>query len=479
VIVKYNDAAYFRIINAVSVIGNANENTLKLVSWELLMENTFINKKGKPRLIKVLILAALLLVIFALGETALYFAGLSPQSHVEDSIQESIQELEKEYRAPYILHDRSRNGIDNFTDCWMLNLSLFMNTRNAPTSIITNPIYYDNTLEPYEELSLVASGQTSNGNYLNYCMGFRIWLRPLLSIFNYMEIRSMLIFFLWILFGFSIISVFRTTNNTFFTTLYVFCIVSLNPVAISSSLTYMSCFIFAFCGILIVPKITAVEKEFPLFEAIFFLCLGALTQFFDFYTSPIITFAFPMIMLLAAKMSGLKTIRFRELLLILARGLFVWLLAYVGIWLLKLVATALFAGKEIAPIISRVLTEILGDRASRSPGLFVTISACLDNILTPEVIVSLALIFVIWIVRFWKNPDKAHAISQGVVFLIIGILSIIWIAFAPRTYLHRFFQYRTLGVLVMSILAFLAFTSRRKCVFDSHDEPKTMPNCRN
>ncbi|MPM79240.1 hypothetical protein SDC9_126273 [bioreactor metagenome] len=309
-------------------------------------------------------------------------------------------------------------------------------------------------------------------------MGFRIWLRPLLSIFNYMEIRSMLTFFLWVLFGFSIISVFRTTANSFFAALYVFCIVSLNPVAISSSLTYMSCFILAFCGILAVPKITSLEKEFPLVESVFFLCLGALTQFFDFYTSPLITFAFPMIILLAAKLSGPRTVRFRELLLVLARGLFVWLFAYVGIWLLKLVATALFAGQEIAPIISRVLAEILGDRALHGPGFFVTISACLDNILTPEVMASLALIFVIWVVRFWKNPDKAYAISRGAVFLITGILSIIWIACAPRTYLHRFFQYRTLGVLVMSILAFLAFTSRRKCVLDSQEEPSTTSNHR-
>jgi len=417
---------------------------------------------------KLLILFSALLLIFFLGEAALYLAGLFPQDSVVDSIQSSLQQLEAEYETPYVLHNRSRNGIDNFTDCLMLNLSLCLDTRSDPLGILSNPLYWTEELMPFEELSIAAAGQSANGNYRNYCMGFRIWMKPLLTVFNYMEIRSMLSFTVWVLFGFSLLTVYRVTRNRLFAAFYALCIVSLNPVAISSSVTFMDCFIFAFLGVLLVPKTISCKQYHSFWEALLFLCLGAFTQFFDFYTYPLITFAFPMIILLAGKQSGASSLRFRDSVRILVRGLSAWLFAYVGIWALKLFVTDLFTNSDVMSSVSNTLGNSLGTSLQASD-FIATIRACAENILTPEVMVALLMVFVIWMIRFCRNQDRAARLSESWIFLLIGGLSIVWIAFAKRIYEHRFFQYRTLGILLMGILAFAAHSSQKKPACQSPD----------
>jgi hypothetical protein len=409
---------------------------------------------------RALILLAALLLLFLVGEAGLFLVGKLPQDAILDSIQASLPQLEAEYEKPYVLHDRSRNGIDNFTDCLILNLSFCMDTKSGPSAVLSNPLYWTNGLDPFQELNLVANGQEANGEYINYCMGFRIWMRPLLTLFNYMEIRTMFSFATWMLFGLSLITVFRVSQSRLFSTLYALCIVSLNPIAISSSLTYMPSFLIAFWGMLLIPKVAANKERKPLGVPLLFLCLGAVTQFFDFYTYPLITFAFPMILLLTAKQQGLEVWKPRDSFALLARGIGTWLFGYIGIWLCKLGATAIFTKLDVLTNAINVLNNSVSV-VSATTGLWTTISACAENILTPEVLLSFVVVAAVWLVLFLKNPDRKARVLESWVYLVIGVLSIVWIAFAKRTYLHRFFQYRVLGVFVMGVFAFFAQTARR------------------
>ena len=407
---------------------------------------------------KIFVLVLALLAIFLICEAGLYLTGLLPQDSILESIQDSMPQLKAEYEAPYVLHNRNRNGIDNFTDCLMLNLSYFMDTRSEPSAILENPIYWEDNLQPYEELLSVSGHQDANGSYLNYCMGYRLWLRPMLLGMNYMEIRNAMIFATWMLFGLSLITVCRVSKNALFAALYTLCIVSLNPIAISSSLTFMTCFIIAFLGVLFVPLVRSIRGWYGV--PLLFLSLGALTQFFDFYTYPLITFAFPMIVLLMMNADGIREKSVGMSFRTMFSGLAVWFLGYVGIWLIKLAATQIFTSSDVLSSALSAVTNSAG-LGNGPAGFLQTLSACMENILTPEVKITFFAVLAGWLVLFIRNKDRRAMLRESYVFLAIGVISLVWIALAKRTYEHRFFQYRILGVLLLGLFAFAAQTVRR------------------
>jgi hypothetical protein len=284
-----------------------------------------------------------------------------------------------------------------------------------------------------------------------------------------MEIRSIGGFSLWALFGLSLITVIQITKSKLFSALYVFCIIALNPLAISGSLTLMVCFIIAFVGILAMPAVIDLRRPDSFRLSLFFLTLGAVTQFFDFYTYPLITYAFPMIVFLSAKKEDPSHRNARYAFSRMIYGLGAWLFAYIGIWGLKLTATALFTNVDVWGTARNALNASLG--VVSDAGLFETLRTCAKNILSPEVLGSLAILVVVWIVLVFKNPDRFVRLLESLVFIAIGMISIVWIALAKRTYEHSFFQYRTLGVLLMGIFAFMAKMTQRNIDRSNLQEP--------
>ncbi len=397
--------------------------------------------------------------VFLAGNILLLLAGLLPQKAIDASIQESVEQLKIEYDSPYILYNVSRSRIDTFTDCLMLNLSMHMDTRTDPMSILSNPIWWTDELNPPDELIHALGESQANGNYINYCMGYRAWLRPMLVFMNYMEIRETMALALWVLFALVLINTYRVTQDRFFTMILALSIVALNPMAISGSLTYMTCFFITFAGMLLVPKIIASKRQWVSVE-LMFVILGATTQFFDFYTYPLITFAFPMIFLVWIKQSDIGTLSSRTTASLLGRCFLSWLLAYAGIWGAKMLAAGLLTDGAPAEYISRVIHSVLATKgvglASRIVIFMKAVYYCALNILTPTTIAALIAVVSIWIIRFWIQPRKSECWSESWIFLAIAMLGILWIAVARRTFEHHFFQYRTLGVTLFGGLAFLA-----------------------
>ena len=410
---------------------------------------------------KTLKLVLALIILFVIGEAAIYLVGLLPQEPIQTSIEESIDQMESEYEKPFILYDKSLNAIGNFTDCLIFNLSYYSDTRSDPLSFLSNPRYREKGAASASDLTKLVSGEPANSNYLHYCMGFRVWMRPLLSVFNYMQIRSIFGSLLWMLFAFSILTVYRLTKHGFFSALYALCFIALNPSGISGTLSYMVCFLIGFLGVILLPYVVKRREEKPIRLPLFFLTLGAVTQFLDFYTSPLITFAFPMIVLLFHLIFGPERISPKESFRVFLSGLIAWMSAYVGIWLMKLLATALLTGLDVLTATMETVRASIGI-AAESSGIVATMTACAENIATPEIMVALGIVCVIGVIRWIRNPDRKADLQQSWVFLIIGALSLIWILFAKRTLEHVHFQYRTFGVLLLGILAFIASVSGGK-----------------
>lgn len=410
-------------------------------------------------------------LIVLIGLILLFLAGLFPQERVFNSIERSLPQLETEMQQPYVLHNRSENTLDNFTDCLMLNITLYTNTRTDPLSILSNPLYReliegnepDPTSQPYNELFKAISGSVPQATYPHYWMGYRVFLRPLLSFFNYMEVRTLLSSTIWLLFALAAVQSFRSTQNWLFVTLFALCFVSLNPIVVSGSLNYMDCFILAFIGMLFVPLVARV-KDALYAESLLFLCIGAATQYFDFYTYPPITFAFPVILLLLHKQANAQALRFGDSSRLVGRCFLSWLCAYIGLWLVKLIIMLPLTDMTFANISEKLIENTIIGRQSAPIAYFKqyfeTTLISVRQVLTPAVRLFGLAAGACWLYLFVRNPQKKQRLSESWVYLLVASISLIWIFIARRTLEHITFQYRIIGVLVLGISAFLARTAQ-------------------
>ena len=107
-------------------------------------------------------LATALILIFILGEAAIFAVGLLPQEPIKASIEESLPQLELEYSKQYVLHDKSRNGIGNFTDCLILNLSYYSDTKTDPMAMLSNPRFREKGESTVSDLHMLTGGNAAS-----------------------------------------------------------------------------------------------------------------------------------------------------------------------------------------------------------------------------------------------------------------------------------------------------------------------------
>ena len=109
----------------------------------------------------------------------------------------------------------------------------------------------------------------------------------------------------------------------------------MRPLIVARSFQFSTCFLIALAAMPLVPLI---QKE-KIGLGTFFLVLGMLTQYFDFYSVPALTLCLPLLYLLALRSASGERGNFGTL----ARAGASWLSGYVLFWLEKLLLSSLFS----------------------------------------------------------------------------------------------------------------------------------------
>ena len=253
---------------------------------------------------KEYIAAFCLTVIFAV--VLLLVSAFLPQYLIQEHIAESIDLVLFDNENNAIFDRSTGSELDVFTDILMLRTSLTTND-NYLGSILTNPVYtYDGYLtweDNGKTLANLAYGEPADGVwfYTRYWLGFRAVLRLALTFFTYAQIKRYLSFVFLTLFMAAVCGVSRHTNSriAFF---FALSIILVRPHVMATSMQFTCCFLIAFLAMLLVPWLHRHEK----WEGLFFLELGMITMYFDFYTVPLITVGFPLLYLQILKQESGK-----------------------------------------------------------------------------------------------------------------------------------------------------------------------------
>lgn len=410
--------------------------------------------------------ALVLLLLVLAGCLLLLLAGLVPQQAVQANLSASMDQLVLEGMSPGVLYDgHPRSTLDNFSEAHILLHSFYMDTRTDAAAILENPGYTlpggadapEAQLPAYQ--TAIDASIPANATYVRYWMGFRAIVRPLLAIMNHMDARQLLLWSFLLLLGAIALQLYRRTGAFWLSLAFVFAMSQLNPIAITGCFQFSICFLIAFIGMLLALNLRFQRLPAPML----FFILGACTQYFDFYTAPLLTFGLPMLALLLRLQYRKEADPPLKLGVRLVLGCFAaWMSAYLLMWLSKLALTsALTPIDAFADAFDRVrlwLIEPAQDAASDASvprALFY----CAINMTDPLPLVLEGMLLLAYAVSLLVRRPPRAVFARNLPYLLVGLLPLLWIAatYAP-SYHHAYFQYRILGVTMYAGLIYLINT---------------------
>lgn len=376
---------------------------------------------------------------------------LIPQNTVYANVQDSLMQLNIEGNYPCIFDSTAdANMLDNTTDSLMLMQSYYSSTWDSLWKNAWNR-HEDGLIAGLNETILAQ--EQANYTYSRYWGGFRVTLRFLLSFFSFTEIRHINAVVFFVLFAMALLTVYKHSDYLC-AIAFAVSIILIRPEIISNSPHFSCCFIISFLSMVLMP--TLLRKNIPL-PAIF-VSIGCLTQFFDYYTVPIVTFVYPFIMAQLINRSNKES----RGISILAQSFFAWLISWIVMWLSKLALTSLFTDENafIAAFASagrRLGFEKIESLEYSYNPIAAVIAVLRTLCQSPAMLFFLACVLITFVAAcaIKLKPRKLN-FTIASQYIYIASLPILWYAVTcSPTVLHAFFQYRGISATLFSGLIFI------------------------
>lgn len=389
------------------------------------------------------LVAFILAVCIAMG--LLLLAACVPQDSVDTHVRESAEIMAQDGLYPTIFDKADTARLDTWTDAIILAQCKAMSLADWET-VLTNPMYETEQQNPVASLSdyVQAEDPQPTSFYARYWMGFRAVYRVLLSFLNYYQIlryQAVLVLVLW---AAAICSVARNTDikKAF---LFALSIILVRPQIVVMSIQYSCCFLIAFCAMLAVPWIARHRQ----YQGLFFFLTGIATMYFDFYTTPALTFGLPMVYLYLLQ-EGQADLRK------MVKWIALWALGYLGMWFAKMLLTTLLTDVNgLANGLNSMMARLGIQKTSGQEETYrflEAVRAIWYALYSDQVGEMLLLLcgaggFMAFLVAVFYKKVPASVFWKHRPLLFLSAVPIVWMLAAPHvTYIHYWFQYRSIAL---------------------------------
>ena len=407
-------------------------------------------------------IAAFCVTVF-LAVMMLAVAAFLPQTVISNHVVDSLWVIERDIANNYIFDNSPGSKIDVGTDLIILETSLTTND-NYLGSILTNPMYDYDDLDGWREydelIARLAYGTPSDDVwfYARYWMGFRVIMRLALTFFTYAQLKRYLSFLFLSLFVATVCGVSKHTNSkiAFF---YALSIVLIRPHVMATSMQLTSCFFVAFAAMLLVPWLHRHGK----WEGIFFMELGMLTMYFDFYTVPLVTLGFPLLYLCILKQEEGAFPSWKNLL----RNVAVWFAGYGFMWIAKLTLTTMLTSVNAFSQGFKSFFSRVGIRKDPELTQFYSVKTAFEAV--REVIFSdttgmivyllgVAMILAVVLCKVLRGQTTRQNLRSAAPYLLFAALPLVWFVITKQPVaIHAYFQYRTIALTHWAAGVFLYY----------------------
>ena len=283
-------------------------------------------------------------------------------------------------------------------------------------------------------------------NYGRYWHGYLIFLRPLLMLFNIIQIRHILllvfvalyIYLLYLLhkeFGKNITIIFGVSLlcSGYFSASYILEVAPVFLITIISS-------------IILIKRIDKI-KDFYLYMFI----VASITNYFDYLTVPLITLGIPCAIYIIKLLKEGKDWKYCTKFLII--NSIVWVISYATTWIFKWLQYDLTINDGNSMIqIGFGQAKFRMQRVNEAIGSNVSYIPIIAKIIGKSLIyVTITIIIIILTNK--SQPKIKKETKNYIPFLILAIYPIVWfIALANHTILHSYFTYRNVLLFMIGIL---------------------------
>ena len=404
--------------------------------------------KQMKRIMKVIIILVLGIIIAFLAMAASY---MLPTDKIKENVKESISTFYKEKTYSNLISKFDGTKLDNYTDAIMLSAALYGGPESPIEKAMKVYMYVHldkSTVDQLVAYFVKKVEDPETFSYARYWHGYLIVLKPILMVFDYMDIRMFNEIFQLVLLALIVfLSVKRKIDKYILP--FIIAISTIGLSVVSMSLQYSSVTYITLISIIVLLIFYEKLKSRYIY---FFLIIGMLTSFFDLLTFPLLTLGMPLMFAIILNKNDWK----KDIKDILLFSL-MWGIGYVGMWFGKWIIGSIFLQENL---FNDAFNKI-GVRMSNVNGIkrfsnFDVIKVNLENIIIPSNIIMMIGYFIFLVCfaikqKFWKNKID---IVKIIPFILVASIPFVWaIVISNHTYVHEFYAYRIFAIAVFAILS--------------------------
>ena len=401
----------------------------------------------------ILVVYVLLMAVFTGAMTRSYSLD---DKRIISHVSESAETIEREGMYPKIMISSEKSWLDNFTDSWMLTIAMGVEG-NTPLQQAAG-CYYINakTAENrVDNLLKIVKGEkeVEVKEYARYWHGYQVFLRPLLQVFNYEEIRYINMFGIMGLFVMAA-CLLKEKIGTGSAVAFVISMLMSMIIIVPMSMQFSSIYYVTMISIVLLTMFSKKIMKKDLMYAYFFL-VGAFTSFFDLLTAPIMTLGFSLVVYsyLELKENGIG----KNTVEIISKS-FSWSMGYLMTWSGKWVIAQFITKKEIikdalAQILSRTSSRINEVEISKVEAITKNLAKYINGVNIKLILALIVITLILFIIMKKKN-----SINMLPTVLVAFYPIVCYLVMTNHSFLHFWFTYRNLTVSCFAILSFILYT---------------------
>ena len=354
---------------------------------------------------------------------------------------------------------------DCFSDAIIVGSAAYdQNSNPVESAVLVRQYGYDGA-SPIQSFSTYygnrqSSKEVVSQEYPRYWHGYLVFLVPLLEKLNPVEIT-----FINALFQFSLIAVIIALAYKRYGIKLAACLgvffASLSPVSVALSIQCSTVFYPTAIAILLILLLDQWLRQKNRYW-FFFLLLGSTTVYLDLLTYPLVSLGVPLALVFYLRNYDIK--RPKDIIPPLRTGALasaLWLLGYAGTWALKWAISSIILSRNM--FIEAI--DQMKFRTSGEFGHYDTIQRNFDTMFNSPMKLFLIILFAIILVLFIAKKIRFRWQKWNLLpFLIIAAFPFVWYyVLCNHSYIHSWFTYRELSILVFAAsLAIASSISRRQ-----------------
>lgn len=420
--------------------------TVALIDWKKFLLEAHQEINGRTILLGI----GNLLLGVGIGTILLMGVYLLPIEPINRHMKESAEQLQKEGPYPEVF-SWCTSQLDNYTDALILSTAADDNTEQTllNRAMEAYSIETEEAKDAVERMSMYyLEGKPFDyeDGYARYWHGYQIFVRPLLVLLNYHEIRILngIVQFIlclvvcWLL---------KKNGKISYIVPYLIVYLMLGPVILAKSLQYSSCYYVYTMGTIMVLVLTDKKKTAKL--GFCFLNIGIATAYFDLLTYPIATLGIPLLVAIVLDAASKP----EEKMVHAGKNILCWGAGYAGMWSMKWGAATILTGDNV---IQSAKNNAAFRMSSGYQEQKFTMLGCIEKNINNFVSTPFVIIFIVFLLFafLWVRTHRKENLRKEnlVLFLTISLFPLIWYRLLlNHSTIHGWFTYKACAVSLLAI----------------------------